>query len=352
MAAIITEIRYRNGSGFSPDEDFVEVAVPAGADISDVSVVVYNPNGTIRSVNPLSSATSVNTVFGKDVYVINARINRNGAVSLEEDGVSTAFVSFDAAVTATEGAASGQTSTIIGTNGNDATASLVSTDGSSFTVETDPNPTVIPCFTPGVRIDTLDGPRPIETLARGDLVLTADYGPVPVVWTRDRTFASGHFEHYARHRPILIPRGALGAGVPTHDMQVSPQHRMLISGPIVERMCGVPEVFAPAGQLCGMSGIRQVHPRAPVRYIHVLMEKHCVIFANGAPSESLNIGPQFYKTLPRTARVELTKLTRVDDLPLARMELRGRRLRKLLERHIKNSRALLEPVRSTYKIAV
>ncbi|MCU0816565.1 MAG: Hint domain-containing protein, partial [Cypionkella sp.] len=38
----------------------------------------------------------------------------------------------------------------------------------------------IACFTLGTRIDTVDGPRPVEALVPGDLVLTRDHGPQPL----------------------------------------------------------------------------------------------------------------------------------------------------------------------------
>ena len=41
-------------------------------------------------------------------------------------------------------------------------------------------------FTHGTRIDTPDGPRPVEALAAGDLVTTLDNGSQPVRWTGRR----------------------------------------------------------------------------------------------------------------------------------------------------------------------
>lgn len=46
---------------------------------------------------------------------------------------------------------------------------------------------IIICFTEGTRILTERGLRPIETLARGDMVVTRDHGLQPIRWAGHRT---------------------------------------------------------------------------------------------------------------------------------------------------------------------
>ena len=38
MPAIISEIRYRNGPGFAPDDDFIEIRVPTEGSVTGLSV--------------------------------------------------------------------------------------------------------------------------------------------------------------------------------------------------------------------------------------------------------------------------------------------------------------------------
>jgi len=66
------------------------------------------------------------------------------------------------------------------------------------------------CFTPGTLIATPAGPRPIETLAVGDLVDTADDGPQPIRWIGRRGYAFPPTPE--KHKPIQIKAGALGPG--------------------------------------------------------------------------------------------------------------------------------------------
>lgn len=138
-----------------------------------------------------------------------------------------------------------------------------------------------PCLTPGTLIATPQGARPVETLAPGDLVLTQDHGPQVLRWVGQRQVAGrGDFA------PVRIAAGALGN---TRDLLVSPQHRMLIGGWRAQLFFGVDEMLVAARHLVNDSTIR-VHPMPQVTYIHLLFDRHEVIFAEGAATESFYPG--------------------------------------------------------------
>ena len=101
--------------------------------------------------------------------------------------------------------------------------------------------TVIVCFVSGTRLLTPDGYRTIDQMQVGDLVLTADAGAQPVQWIGRQTVLG-----IGELAPIRFRRRALGA---ERDLLVSPQHRMLLSGPEIELDFGHREVFAPAKAL-------------------------------------------------------------------------------------------------------
>ena len=67
------------------------------------------------------------------------------------------------------------------------------------------------CFMPGTMIAVPDGSREVETLKRGDLVLTADGDVKPVVWVGRQTIADSLAEPL-RTLPIRIMAGALALG--------------------------------------------------------------------------------------------------------------------------------------------
>jgi len=82
----------------------------------------------------------------------------------------------------------------------------------------------VTCFAKGTVIDTPDGARPIETLAVGDLVQTRDDGACPVRWVGQRAVMGvGNFA------PIRFAPGTLGNDA---VLRVSPEHRMVVDGPM------------------------------------------------------------------------------------------------------------------------
>ncbi|MEM1007320.1 MAG: Hint domain-containing protein, partial [Pseudomonadota bacterium] len=151
----------------------------------------------------LIETAPMSTVGNFDYYVISARINRFGAVSLDDNGTVLRFVSFDDEVTATQGAASGQTSDQVGTNGTDDTASLSSTDGVTFVPDPNPSPGA-PCFAAGTRIMTDQGERAVESLQPGDLVLSHDGALVPLRMALSRRLHRTDLFKYPKLRPVRM----------------------------------------------------------------------------------------------------------------------------------------------------
>lgn len=137
--------------------------------------------------------------------------------------------------------------------------------------------TPLPCFTPGTLIDTVDGPRMVEDLQRGDLVRTADHGFQPLLWIE-----RGKFAAVGKHAPVLIRKGAMGND---RDLKVSQQHRMLISGWQVELVSGETEALVAAKYLVNGRDIT-VEEGGEVEYVHLLFDRHQIVFAEGIPTES------------------------------------------------------------------
>jgi hypothetical protein len=268
--------------------DFIEVALDVGASTVGITVTVYNPNGTVRSVNTLG--TLVAQIGGKHVYVISTGIHRNGAVALDDNGTLLAHYSFDAAPVAIGGPADGLTPTKIGTNSS-TTASLVSTDGTTYIQQDPEDPGVIPCFATGTMIRTANGPRRVEDLSAGDPVQTVDNGDQPVRLICQTTVDLG-LRLNRRFSPIRIKRGALGQDRPSRDLIVSPNHRISVRGAMVELNFATAEVLVPAKSLCHLPGISRDSDRRSVTYVHLLFDQHQMVWSNDLRSES------FYPAAP------------------------------------------------------
>ncbi|MEL7183811.1 MAG: Hint domain-containing protein, partial [Pseudomonadota bacterium] len=136
-----------------------------------------------------------------------------------------------------------------------------------------------PCYAPGTLIDTVRGPRPVEALRPGDLVLTRDHGAQPVFWCRSRRQAFGRLDTDAR--PVLIRAGSLGRGLPSRDLIVSPQHRILAGGAGQLEPLFSGEVFVPAKGLTERPGIRHMMGRQTMKWVHFACARHEVVRANG-----------------------------------------------------------------------
>ncbi len=144
------------------------------------------------------------------------------------------------------------------------------------------------CFTPDTLLATPQGLRPIKALRPGDRVLTRDNGPQEVLWTGHRRITGARLHAMPWLRPIRLRSGALGLGRPDPDLIVSPQHRMLIKGPAAEALFNTPEVLVAAEDMVNDHSILVDHALREVTYVHVLLDRHNVIWANGLETESFH----------------------------------------------------------------
>ena len=164
---------------------------------------------------------------------------------------------------------------------------------------------IIPCFVAGTLIDTPQGPRDVADLHNGDMVLTRDHGPQELLWVCHNRVALEGTPMGQDLQPIMIRAGAIAPGVPSADLVVSPQHRMLISGWKAELFASQSEVLVPAKALVNDASIVELH-QAQVDYYHLLFARHEVVYANGAPSESLYASDLSAPQLSAAHRQELS----------------------------------------------
>ena len=207
----------------------------------------------------------------------------------------------------------------------------------------------ISCFTAGCRLRTDRGDIEVEKLVAGDLLITHPSGnqtacaALPIVRIFTRTVTSYSIRRNPKLRPIRITAGALGLGLPKRDLLVSRQHRMLVQSKIAERMFGSLEVLIPAIKLTTLPGIFVDENVEEVDYLHVLLDRHEVIFAESAPTESLFAGPEALKSIGPEANEEI--LTIFPELVGMRVFPKSARYipppklqKKLIERHLKNKK--------------
>ena len=206
-----------------------------------------------------------------------------------------------------------------------------------------------PCFARGTQIETEFGTMAVEDLREGMKVWTLDNGMQPVRWVGSRKLGQTVLTHARNLRPIRISAGALGENVPSRDLVVSPQHRILVRSRIAQKILGCEEVLVAAKQLMQLEGIDVAADLPEVEYFHILFDDHQVIMSDGAASESLYTGPQALLSIGKEARDEIFAIfpqlrdMAKDDMPEgARLLASGRLGRKLAVRHAQNRKALVQ----------
>lgn len=207
------------------------------------------------------------------------------------------------------------------------------------------------CFAHGTMIRTEAGDVAVEGLRRGDKVLTEDAGAVAIRWIGSRRLDPIDLAVNPHLRPIRIRAGALAEGLPETDLIVSPQHRILVSSVIAERMVGKREVLVAAKHLVGLARIYIVEDIQEVTYYHFLLDAHRVVWSNGARSESLYTGLTALNTLSAGARQEIFEIFPELEDAVAQIDaaiftpaaylMPGRLARSLRARHLKNEKQLL-----------
>lgn len=141
------------------------------------------------------------------------------------------------------------------------------------------------CVCAGTFIQTPSGNRSVERLSVGDLVFNHRGEPKQVVWIGHSKMTREKLLSHPQHRPVRIAAGAFGDGLPTHDLYLSPQHRVVIEGAMSDLLFAEDRVLVAAKHLIGFLAER-VEPVDDVVYYHILLEDHDLLVTNGLLSES------------------------------------------------------------------
>ena len=214
------------------------------------------------------------------------------------------------------------------------TLSGVPGSGAGLTFEN----TAVICFGRGTLIMTDQGEVPIEALKEGDLVQTVDNGFKPILWIGARKV-----DGTGKNAPIRFEPGVLGNHAP---LEVSPQHRVLISSKIAERVSGDREILVAAKHLLEHPGVSQT-PVDEVEYFHFLFDQHELVVSSGAVTESLYTGAEALKAVAPEARVEILdlfpELVRADHItqPIRKL-IKGKQGRSITARHVKNNKSFAQ----------
>ncbi len=139
----------------------------------------------------------------------------------------------------------------------------------------------------GANVRTPCGPRRVELVRPGDLIVTRDTGlqPVRMVWKRE--LSATQIAVHPDLAPIRLKPRALGPMMPQRDLCLAPDHRVLVPG---YRLAGVDQkrgCLIEARELAGSSDGAYVDRSAEmVRCFTLVFDSHQIFCVNGLPVES------------------------------------------------------------------
>lgn len=137
-----------------------------------------------------------------------------------------------------------------------------------------------PCYCPGTLIRTPCGETRVEELKIGDQVMTAAGVARPIKWIGRRSYGGRFVMGRKDILPVCIKAAALGDNVPKRDLWISPNHAMYFED---KHLGGV---LIEARDLINGASVVQAESVGSVEYVHIELETHDVIIAEGALAES------------------------------------------------------------------
>ncbi len=231
---------------------------PTGTKTIDVLANDSNNTGGTLTITQINGQ---NVVAGSTVTLASGQqitLNANGTITMVGDGDIEDFA-FTYEVSSTSG----------------------DTDVGFVTVSS------IPCFVAGTLIRTQDGEKAVDDLSPGDMVMTKDEGAQPLRWIGQRRVAAK-----GDYAPIRIAANTFG---PHRELLLSPLHRVLIRDSLAELLFGETEVLVAARDLVNDRSVRRVEG-GMVDYVHILFDRHQVVFSEGLETEDFLPGPQTAKS--------------------------------------------------------
>ncbi len=144
-------------------------------------------------------------------------------------------------------------------------------------------------------------------LKAGDKVVTRDNGIQEIGWVGQKALGWHDLLANPHLKPVLIRQGSLGNGLPERDMLVSPNHRMLVANDRTALYFDEHEVLVSAKHLVAAKGIDTVDA-VGTTYIHFMFERHEVVLANGAWTESFQPGDYTLQGMGNAQRNEIFDL--------------------------------------------
>ncbi len=135
------------------------------------------------------------------------------------------------------------------------------------------------CFLKGTRIWTPHGERRVEDLRINDLVVTSSGEAKPIQWVGRLHYERQCGQKWAKGiPPIRVARSALGPNTPHRDLYLTENHKLYLDGALISAVHLLNNLTITR---CSAEDLREIE------YFHIKLDRHSVIYAEGAASETL-----------------------------------------------------------------
>ncbi|WP_461426817.1 Hint domain-containing protein [Gymnodinialimonas sp.] len=142
--------------------------------------------------------------------------------------------------------------------------------------------TDLPGVESGALVSTVQGPRPVDALRPGDELLDEEGAPHPLRWIEARPRLC-----LGRTAPICLRAPYFGL---TRDLVVTPQTRLLQTGPVVDYLCGTDAVLACAADLATGRAVMRDRTKPMRMFYHMMLDDPACIRIENAPMETAHLG--------------------------------------------------------------
>ncbi len=254
--------------------------IEGGGTLGGKGVTLSDVSGVQMSVGGVALATGSAIAFAGSTNGAKVVDNTSGGTGLA-NATFTGFAGSDqVVVTNASGFKVVDATHVAVLNGGGGTIETLTFSGAALTTNTVISGTALTasaaCYLEGTQLLTEAGGVAVEDLQIGDLVATVE-GPQPIRWIGKRAYLTRLINQH--HRDALLPvrfsAGSLADNVPVRDLFVSPEHMMMLDG-----------VLVAAHNLVNGTTITRHDDLEVVKYFHIELPQHSVMFAEGAASES------------------------------------------------------------------
>ncbi|MEX3017159.1 Hint domain-containing protein [Gymnodinialimonas hymeniacidonis] len=142
--------------------------------------------------------------------------------------------------------------------------------------------TDLPGVESGAIIATDQGPRPVDALQAGDMLLDASGEAHPLRWIEARPRLC-----MGRNAPMRLRAPYFGLA---RDLIVTPQTRILQTGPVVDYLCGTDAVLAQVGDLANGRAVFRDRHQAVRTFYHMMLDDPACILVENCPIETAHLG--------------------------------------------------------------